>query len=74
VLPPGWQSVIASGLQTDNNFTEVIFWHGYNRSGTLTFKVKMVGLSLSGHPINPTMQSVAGLFWFLTSSCFRLIE
>ena len=24
-------------------------------------------------PINPTVQSAVGLFWFLTSSCFRLI-
>ena len=26
-------------------------------------------LSLSGPPINPTMQSAPGLFWFLTPSC-----
>ena len=24
-------------------------------------------------PINPAMQSAAGLFWFVTSSCFRLM-
>jgi len=55
---------------------DVIFWHDYNRSGTLTFKVKMAdyhGIIVHRTPINPTMQSAAGLFWFLTSSCFRLI-
>jgi len=49
---------------------DVSFWHDYNRSGTLTFKVKMAGFSR----YNPTMQSAAGLFWFLMSSCFRLIR
>ena len=55
----------------------VSFWDDNKRSGKLTFKVKMAGLSWyyrsADPPINPTMQSAAGLFWFLTSSCFRLI-
>ena len=52
-------------------YTEVSFWHDHNRSETLTFKVKKAGiitvLSLIWPlpPINPTMQSPAGLFWFL---------
>ena len=36
----------------------VNFWHDYNRSGTLTFKVKMAGLS-----------QYYGFFWFLMLSC-----
>jgi hypothetical protein len=59
-------------------YTGVSFWHDYNRSGTLTFKVKMAGLSRYYRsvdpPINPTMQSAPGLFWFLTSSCNGSIE
>jgi hypothetical protein len=32
---------------------EVSFWHDYNRSGTLTFKVKMAGLSRYYRPADP---------------------
>ena len=59
-------------------YAGVSFWHDYDRSGTLMFTVKMAGLSRYYRsvdpPINPTMQSAPGLFWFLTSSCNGSIE
>ena len=46
-------------------YTEVSFWHDYNRSGTLTFKVKMAGLSLYYRLAGPYNSHNAQCGWFV---------
>ena len=54
-----WMSVVSIQIQnlSDTKSFTVSFWHEYNRSGTLMFKVKMVGLSRYYRSADPPYKS-----------------
>jgi len=46
-------------------YAGVSYWHDYNRSGTLMFKVKMAGLSQYCPSVDPSKSHNAKRAWFV---------
>ena len=54
-----------------------VFWHDNTSKETTANAFRTACLPSASHArprIYPTMQRALGLFWYLTSSCFRAIE